>query len=748
MKQLISTSICFFLCLFSVQAAHILGGNMTYRTLELNAETITLELRLTVYRDANGSGADFDQAIQLGIYTGEMENWDLYTTLEEIPHNGILQHNLGNLPFVITDLIPSYESVVYSAELTLPRSLASDVLIAYQRCCRVHTLTNIISPEETGFGIQLLITEEALQLQNDSPQLFDIPASITVLGVENTLALPQAELDGDALSYSFCAPLTAGGTQGTMGGNPNACNGVIPEAANCLPPFDPVSFLLPEFDVETAFGPNNDISLDTENGTLSGIFNNAGVFNYGICIREERDNILLSEVYVDHTLFTDIYELTAIIRGKPFYDLNQNGIKETEEAFLNNIRLGLSVDTLKSEIRPDNTHLFFVNEGAYNMILDPAQPWSFTNDSIITITDLGQYYDYNPGLYPSSFEEAIRLSGLNDIPLCNAFMKLKMQVANTGSIPFTGTLTLYQDSLFNFLPSTIITTEPDYYDDDSIVWNLNTLDIDSLGNYSALFETPDETFVAQEFTLNYVVRNEAQEIVSTDSITDVIVCSADPNDKQVRPDDGTLGNYTLIGTRLEYIIRFENVGNYPAYRVVITDDLPSTLDISTLEVLYSSHAHTLSQQENKLIFTFQPIVLNPEEQGAIRFAIDHVEGIQDHAEIRNFAKIYFDSNQAIFTNFVSSIFVESTTNTEDEVYNNVAKIFPNPSAGLLNIHIPGNSKKYNYEIVNSYGQPFRAGSIYNSFVNIDTDLSPGLYLLILKNTAGQVVQTEKWIIQN
>ncbi len=746
MKRLIS--LCFLLMFLSsnTEAKHILGGNMTYRTVSMNGDSITLQIRLTVYRDANGAGADFDQMIDLGIYSSDGMPWQVYIILKDIPISERTEFELGNLPFVITDEIPSFQSAVYSAEITLPRSLGVNYLFAYQRCCRVDNLVNIVEPESAGFGIQLIVTDDALQVENDSPQLYDIPPSISVLGVDNELELPVSEPDGDLLTFSFCPPLVAGGLSGAnKPGNPNACDGVIPDPNDCLPPFDTVNFISPQFTIDMPFGLENGINLNAETGTLTGAFNNPGIFNYGICIKEERDNTLLSEVIVDHTLFTDIYELKAIIRGKPFYDINQNGVKETEEEFLKNIKLGLNLDTLKSEIKSDNTHLFYVNEGQYNMIIDPDYAWSITNDSTIYVNELGLYYDHNPGLYPNSLEQSIRINALYEIPICNSVIKTPITLKNTGTLPITGTLCLKRDSLLEY--NSAIGTPPDIITEDSLVWNIDNIDIDETHYIQAFFDTPDENALGELFELDFIFRDDSDNILAQDSLYDIIFCSADPNDKIMRPYNYTLENNTLLGTPLDYLIRFENIGNYVAFRVIIIDLLPEFLDPSTIEVLASTHEYNMSIEERKLIFTFDPIVLQPEEQGAIRFRIHHIEGLEENTLIRNNAKIYFDSNSPIVTRYTRNTMVSTTTNTNNEDDNTFLSIYPNPSNGNIHLRQLNTDTNYNYEILNIHGHVFIKGEIKSGFHTIQTNLNAGLYFLILKNTSGQVVQTEKLFIE-
>ena len=76
-----------------------------------------------------------------------------------------------------------------------------------------------------------------------------------------------------------------------------------------------------------------------------------------------------------------------------------------------------------------------------------------------------------------------------------------------------------------------------------------------------------------------------------DSISNVLLCSYDPNDKQVVPQKCF---YDELDT-LDYTIRFQNTGNYPATTVRLVDSLDfEKLDILSFEFIGASHAHTWS----------------------------------------------------------------------------------------------------------------------------------------------------------
>lgn len=166
--------------------------------------------------------------------------------------------------------------------------------------------------------------------------------------------------------------------------------------------------------------------------------------------------------------------------------------------------------------------------------------------------------------------------------------------------------------------------------------------------------------------------------------------SYDPNDKRGWPLG--FGDEQIIfpNTEIEYMIRFQNTGTDTAYKVVISDPLPATLDISSLSLGASSHPYTWSiEDNNSLIFTFDNILLpdsttNLEaSQGFINFTLEQQVDLALGTTITNTAAIYFDFNEPIYTNTslhkVGTLFSQALVAAQDiSVQDLEVKVYPNP----------------------------------------------------------------------
>ncbi|GAB4242420.1 MAG: T9SS type A sorting domain-containing protein [Saprospiraceae bacterium] len=170
--------------------------------------------------------------------------------------------------------------------------------------------------------------------------------------------------------------------------------------------------------------------------------------------------------------------------------------------------------------------------------------------------------------------------------------------------------------------------------------------------------------------------------------TQTIVGSFDPNDKNVEPkalhhDETTDGNW------LDYLIRFQNTGNFPATFVEVLDTLENSLDFRTLEMQAASHDYVLSfPEEGILKWRFDNINLpdstsdEPNSHGYIAFRIKTMPGLALDKVVRNRAGIYFDFNEVVLTNYAeTSFFLVSTV--EPSRNSAFLEVFPNPSKQLI-----------------------------------------------------------------
>jgi len=290
LKQLF-LSLCLLLSLNS-QAAHIIGGEMTYECLGNEEYKITM----TLYRDCNGGGAEFDGA------AGSIGPATITFFRGSAQFGNTLDLNDLEIDFVPLDVECGntsnicVEKGVYEFTRTLASSTQS-YHITYQRCCRNNTLANILEPETTGSTTTIEITPQAQNTCNNSPVFNTLPPIFITVGEPLNLDVSATDADGDDLVYSFCTPYSGGGTGGVAPNSPpgaaQGLNGVTPDP-DAPPPYNNVSFVAPLY---SGIEPIPNVVMNHNTGLITGTTNSIiGQFLIGVCVQEYRNGVLLSTV--------------------------------------------------------------------------------------------------------------------------------------------------------------------------------------------------------------------------------------------------------------------------------------------------------------------------------------------------------------------------------------------------------------------------------------------------------------------
>src|SRR5690554_3439813 len=167
-----------------------------------------------------------------------------------------------------------------------------------------------------------------------------------------------------------------------------------------------------------------------------------------------------------------------------------------------------------------------------------------------------------------------------------------------------------------------------------------------------------------------------------------VVGSFDPNDKWV--SHSTIHPGFDSGNKpLKYMVRFQNTGTYYAERVLIIDTIDFNLDLNSFSVVSASHDVNVTRNGNVYYFEFDQIFLpdstsnEPESHGFIRYEIKPMPGLTVGESIENTAYIFFDFNEPIVTNTVSSVMEELASGISEITFQ--ARVYPNPASSEINL---------------------------------------------------------------
>lgn len=280
---------------------HIIGGDVVYRCLGINSDRneVRYEITFTMYRDSKSQGADFDNPANFGIYRGAGNSWKYVRTITNIYVKDKKDIDINNEnPCILVPANVGVQSGTYKFEVTLP-IIDESYMISFQRCCRNNTVLNLVDPGGTGAAFTTEITPEAQRVCNNSPVFSSFPPVVICVNRPINFNHSATDVDGDSLVYEFCAPLTAGGSEGTNGGNAQSCNGVTPNPSRCPPPYREVTFRAPNYSFDKPMAGDPLVYIDAETGLIDGSPNVIGQYVVGVCVKEYRNGVLLSSLRRD-----------------------------------------------------------------------------------------------------------------------------------------------------------------------------------------------------------------------------------------------------------------------------------------------------------------------------------------------------------------------------------------------------------------------------------------------------------------
>ncbi|MBK8627292.1 MAG: T9SS type A sorting domain-containing protein [Saprospiraceae bacterium] len=421
-----------------------------------------------------------------------------------------------------------------------------------------------------------------------------------------------------------------------------------------------------------------------------------------------------------------------ILNGENKYDKNNNGC-DTQDIKVPNIKYNISNENISGLTISNIT-------GNYSI---PVQEGTHT---ITPILEHPSHFEVTPASYTVTFPSTsdtitqdfcitpkgiFRQTNITVIPLTPPARpgfdtKYKIVWENVGNQIESGTLNFtYDETLLDYISAT---QTADQIADGIVKWNFNNL----------------LPFEKREITVTLKVNrptdtpavNAGDKLYFTASILDniftlenTVVGSYDPNDKtclqgdRVKPD--------MVGEYVDYLIRFENTGNYAAENVVVKDIIDTkTFDVSTLKITDASHEVYTRIEGNKVEFIFENIQLpfdDANNDGYIAFKIKTLPSLVLGDSLKNLADIYFDYNFPIRTNETHTT-VALPAFTKD--ITKEVKIYPNPVTDILYLDTDENWSKA--EIYDISGRILRSVSLDSQSIDV-SGLESGSYFVRLRS---------------
>lgn len=273
------------LCLCGLQAgaSHIVGGE--FELLHISGSTY--RLNLIIYFDKNnGAPAAKDQTATVSIFRKSTDTFISSVVLQLSNESSVAytQPECSNGE-IVTD------KLIYTTTLTLDPAVFNEpegYYVAWERCCRNYTITNIFSEDPTpqNGGISagqtfLLefppVVKDGEPFINSSPRLFPPLNDYACPGRPYYVDFAGVDDDGDSLVYTLTTPLNT-------------------HQAVALPAILPKPYPLvqwrPGFDIDQVIGGNPDLKI-SKAGLLTATPLIQGLFVFAVKIEEYRDKELI-----------------------------------------------------------------------------------------------------------------------------------------------------------------------------------------------------------------------------------------------------------------------------------------------------------------------------------------------------------------------------------------------------------------------------------------------------------------------
>jgi hypothetical protein len=263
---------------------------------------------------------------------------------------------------------------------------------------------------------------------------------------------------------------------------------------------------------------------------------------------------------------------------------------------------------------------------------------------------------------------------------------LYVNYQNIGNSTMNGYVEFRFDTNYTFLQASPM---PDSLNGNYLGWNVNNIPPAGQGFFKVEVSLPASiplgTSLQSTSLINPII-GDTTDFDNYDTLNQVVVNGYDPNYLEVLPSSDISPSFVSNQEFLYYIIHFQNTGTASAVNVRTENLINTSLLVSSVEVMYSSHPYTFTlSNSNILTIDFNNINLPDSSSdplgsnGFVVYRVKPLTTLQIGDSIYNKSDIYFDFNSPISTNSVITkvTLPSSIINVSDQIDTHI-KIFPNP----------------------------------------------------------------------
>ncbi|MBX7242489.1 MAG: T9SS type A sorting domain-containing protein [Bacteroidia bacterium] len=485
----------------------------------------------------------------------------------------------------------------------------------------------------------------------------------------------------------------------------------------------------------------------------------------GILPFNNYDFAIMNGIIYSGTSFNGVWRsqgTASTITGNVYYDENNNGIKDGNELNIPN-KMIVSYPAGYCSVSDYAGSYAMVNPTIGDTVKPVLSNYA-THSNPPGVATTGQPFSQDFGVFipPNISDLSIDMtSSANFQPGFDRYITLFYK--NEGTLSQSFTVKFLPDSNTSLVSATTPYTT---MNGDTIIWNIASLAVFQNSSIHVVVNISNTVTIGDSLHFNAWIVPQNPDIDTSDNYAEFIppiVGSYDPNDKSCSAGIKISTEQIADSTEIEYLIRFQNTGNFPTSFVYIEDTINNHLDVSTFRVISFSHPMTYEITGTGYVkFTFDPLELppvstnEPESHGFVKYGIYPKKETQEGSGITNTAYIYFDFNPPIVTNTTSTWVVlpeEMTLNIPvQNIYSSEVNwvLYPNPVESVLNIDlIHYKTFKGEILIMDYTGKLMESHSISkaNSYINLDK-FNNGIYFFLLKAENGKVMASARVIVNH
>jgi hypothetical protein len=456
------------------------------------------------------------------------------------------------------------------------------------------------------------------------------------------------------------------------------------------------------------------------------------------------------------TNVSDICTVNPFVQGKIYYDANNNSVYNNGEELLSeqivkvvpNNWLGAS-DANGNYLVKIDTVINNTWSAISNQRYTSVTPASYSLANIHTLGLQNGSYDFGFHIIPNIKDLE---TTLGSSPARPGFVtNVTVTTSNVGTVNQSNiTIKLKKPTDFSVL-STSIT--PTLIIDDTLIWNNISINYLETQSINIELQVPINAVLGDSAVYEIWSNGTEGDTTPLDNYTkwsEIIRGSFDPNDKLVNKE--TLPpTYNAEKDKLLYTIRFQNTGTDIAFTVIVRDEIPTNLEVSSLRVVNASHSYQLIVREKNIVEVAFPNIQLPDStaneaksHGFVQLEFKPKAGLPLNTEINNNASIFFDYNSPVITNTATTR-VQITTGIADNK-KLAFKLFPNPSSEKITIQLPHEGKG-RWLLTDISGKIIKQSNIENNSTTFDidvNDIANGTYFLSVE--INDIISSSKMVI--